>query len=201
MLDRYLVAGGRALDLATGSAIRWHVRRGRAEPPPLFAKRGKSCLIDFDVRATSRIEAWECGMAAADGVADEAVQSFRSALADARDGQPRAIDIVETSAEKWPILHRVLAREARLSGFVPMAADAFGAVLAQGHWRWPSWLKDRAIVIFATDTRVSPDATLALFRLATKDARPLMAHRLRHARQLARGDLGAAGVRILCRGE
>jgi DNA-binding NtrC family response regulator len=173
MLDRYLVAGGRALDLATGSTIRWHVRRGRAEEPPLlFAKRGRSCLIDFDVRPTSRIEAWECGMASIDNVTDEAVQSFRSALADARDGQPRAIDIVETSAEKWAVLHRVLAREARLSGFVPMAADAFGAVLAQGHWRWPSWLKERAIVVFATDTKVSPDASLALFKLATKDARP-----------------------------
>ena len=27
-------------------------------------------------------------------------------------------------------------------------------------------------MVFATDTRLSPDATLALFKLATKDARP-----------------------------
>ena len=51
-------------------------------------------------------------------------------------------------------VQRVLAREARLAGFVPMAADAFGAVLAQARWRWPSWLKDRALVVFATDTRL-----------------------------------------------
>ena len=77
-----------------------------------------------------------------------------------------------SSSDTWARTQRVLAREARLAGFVPLAADAFGAVLSQAHWRWPSWLKDRAIVIFATDTRLSPDATLALFRLATKDARP-----------------------------
>ena len=98
--------------------------------------------------------------------------AFRAALADARDGRPRALDLAEVSSDTWARTQRVLAREARLAGFVPLAADAFGAVLSQARWRWPSWLKDRAIVIFATDTRLSPDATLALFRLATKDARP-----------------------------
>ena len=49
MLDRYLVAGGRALDLATGAAIRWHVRRRPAQPAlPLFTVRAQSWLIDFD---------------------------------------------------------------------------------------------------------------------------------------------------------
>ena len=59
MLDRYLVAGGRALDLATGAAIRWHLRSGRASPPPLFTVKGRSWLIDFDRRGASRIEIWE----------------------------------------------------------------------------------------------------------------------------------------------
>ncbi len=174
MLDRYLVAGGRALDLATGATIRWRLRRAAsATMPALFAVRGHACLIDFDLRGSSRVEVWE-RLASVPPAPDhtEAMQAFRAALSDARDGQPRALDLAETAAESWPMTQRLLAREARLAGFVPMAADAFGAVLAQARWRFPSWLKERAVVIFATDGRLSPDASLALFKLATKDARP-----------------------------
>ena len=174
MLDRYLVAGGRALDLATGATIRWRVRRGSgAALPPLFTVRGRAWLIDFDTRGSSRVEVWEAiaGVTRTDD-STEAVHAFRAALSDARDGQPRAIDMAEAAADSWPRTHRLLAREARLAGFVPMAADAFGAVLAQARWRFPSWLRERALVIFATADRLSPDASLALFKLATKDARP-----------------------------
>lgn len=173
MLDRYLVAGGRALDLATGSSIRWHRRRqSGAAAPLLFSARGRSLLIDFDMRGSSRIEVWERLGSVAAGANDDSLQAFRSALADARDGRPRALDLIEPSAEKWAVTQRLLAREARLAGFVPLAADALGAVLSQARWRFPSWLKDRSIVVFATDTHLSPDASLALFKLATKDARP-----------------------------
>jgi len=173
MLDRYLVAGGRALDLATGASIRWHVRRQRVSPlPPLFTVRGRSWLIDFDLRGRSRIEVWERQQGGPHEDSDETLCAFRAALADARDGRPRALDLTEPSTEQWLFIQRVLAREARLAGFVPLAADAFGAVLSQARWRWPSWLKDRSLVVFATDTRLTPDAMLALFKLATKDARP-----------------------------
>ena len=172
MLDRYLVAGGRALDLATGASIRWHRRHRASSLPSLFTIRGRSWLIDFDQRGSSRIEIWERPAGARHEHPEETLAVFRAALADARDGRPRALDLMEPSAEKWMYAQRVLAREARLAGFVPMAADAFGAVLSQARWRWPSWLKERAIVVFATDSRVSPDATLALFKLAVKDARP-----------------------------
>lgn len=174
MLDRYLVAGGRALDLATGASIRWHIRRQRTgSQPSMFARRGRSWLIDFDLRGSSRIEVWEqrSGDLSADGN-PETLASFRAALADARDGRPRALDVVEPAADVWAWTQRILAREARVAGFVPLTADALGAVLSQGHWRWPSWLKERSVVVFATNIRLSPDATLALFRLATKDARP-----------------------------
>ena len=175
MLDRYLVSGGRALDLATGMGIRWHLRRSTAPvTPPLFTKRAHAWLIDFDLRGRSRVEVWERPTDEWGGEPDHAgtVDAFRAALADARDGRPRALDLVEPSLASWARTHRLLAREARLAGFVPLAADALGAVLSQGRWRWPSWLKDRSIVVFATDARLSPDAALALFRLATKDARP-----------------------------
>ena len=171
MLDRYLVANGRALDLATGAPIRWHPRRIRSRMPPLFTMRGRSWLIDFEVRTKHRIEVWERAGTWAEAN-DDTIVAFRAALADARDGRPRALDLIEPSAEKWFLAQRVLAREARLAGFVPMAADAFGAVMAQARWRWPSWLKERSIVIFATDSHLSSDATLAMFKLATKDARP-----------------------------
>jgi DNA-binding NtrC family response regulator len=174
MLDRYLVAGTRALDLATGSTIQWRLRRGSTAPmAPLFTVRGRSWLIDFDLRGKSRVEVWErTTVGTGRQECNDAVHAFRAALADARDGRPRALDLVEATGESWPRTQRLLAREARLAGFVPLAADAFGAVLSQARWRFPSWLKERAVVIFATDGRLSPDASLALFRLATKDARP-----------------------------
>ena len=175
MLDRYLVAGGRALDLATGAAIRWHVRRQPAKSSlSLFDVRAQAWLIDFDVRGHSRVEVWErpaSGRFPA-AAATDALDTFRAALADARDGRPRALDLAEPSTDTWARTHRLLAREARLAGFVPLAADALGAVLSQARWRWPSWLKDRSLVVFATNTSLTNDATLALFRLATKDARP-----------------------------
>ena len=174
MLDRYLMAGGRALDLATGADIRWHVRRGvAAAAAPLFTVRGRWWLIDFDLQGRQVVEVWErqALRPPADGGGD-VLDTFRAALADARDGRPRGLDLAEPSTASWARTHRLLAREARLAGFVPLAADALGAVLAQSRWRWPSWLKDRSLVLFATDTRLSAGATLALFRLATKDARP-----------------------------
>ena len=175
MLDRYLVAGGRALDLATGASIRWHLARHTARSTPtLFTARGQSWMIDFELRGRSRIEVWEAvpsRTADAPGSADT-VNAFRAALADARDGRPRALDLAEPSTGDWPRTLRVIAREARVAGFVPMAADALGAVLVQARWRWPSWLKERSLVIFATDARLSRDTVLALFRLATRDARP-----------------------------
>jgi DNA-binding NtrC family response regulator len=173
MLDRYLVAGGRALDLATGATIRWQLRRDSHAPaPPLFTVRGRAWLIDFDVRGKSRIEVWERPAAPSGADAVDALHAFRAALADARDGRPRALDLADVASASWAKTQRLLAREARLAGFVPLAAEAFGAVLSQARWRFPSWLKERSIVIFATDSRLSPDAALGLFRLATKDARP-----------------------------
>jgi hypothetical protein len=70
------------------------------------------------------------------------------------------------------VTQRVLAREARLVGFVPMAADAFGAVLSQGAM---------ALAVLAQRARdrglrhrheAVSRRHLALFKLATKDARP-----------------------------
>ena len=115
MLDRYLVAGGRALDLATGNSIRWHARRGNVSPSPLFTARGRSWLIDVDRRGAAPIEIGNESRPWRRRSIDESViASFRATPIDARDGQPRAFDLTETSAARWMRTHRVLAREARL---------------------------------------------------------------------------------------
>ncbi len=174
MLDRYLVAGGRALDLATGASIRWRLRHEHGRRCSGLVHRSRSITIDRHRRAR---------LVAHRGVGTgrrapplestgDSLQAFRAALADARDGRPRAIDLLEPSPEAWALAQRILAREARLAGFVPLAAGALGAVLSQARWRWPAWLKHRSIVVFATDTHLTADASLALFKLATKDARP-----------------------------
>ncbi|MEO7134751.1 MAG: hypothetical protein ABI024_11085, partial [Vicinamibacterales bacterium] len=148
MLDRYLVAGGRALDLATGASIRWRLRHEcGSRAPALFTVRARSRLIDIDLRGSSRIEVWEREAGTAVESTDDSLQAFRAALADATDGRPRAIDLIEPSPAAWALAQRVLAREARLAGFVPLAADALGAVLSQARWRWPAWLKHRSIVV------------------------------------------------------
>ncbi|MGH9384710.1 MAG: hypothetical protein ACRD2N_10530 [Vicinamibacterales bacterium] len=174
MLDRYLVARGRALDLATGAPIRWHVcRHSSRSSPPLFSERGRWWLIDLDVRGHSRVEVWERpSLGTVESDRQSGLDALRAALADARDGRPRAIDLEEQSTQAWARSVRVLAREARMTGFVPVAVEALGAILAQSNWRWPSWLKDRSLVLFTSGDALSSEATIALFRLATRDARP-----------------------------
>ncbi len=173
MLDRYLVARGRALDLATGAPIRWHVRRNRSRSAALFTERGDWWLIDMDLRGHSRVEVWEKpSLGGGDGGPPCGLDALRAALADARDGRPRAIDLEAESALAWARSVRVLAREARLTGFVPIAVEALGAVLAQSNWRWPGWLTNRSLVLFTSGESLSAEAAIALFRLATRDARP-----------------------------
>ncbi len=46
MLDRYLVARGRALDLATGAPIRWHVRRSSARSVSTALQRARIVVAD-----------------------------------------------------------------------------------------------------------------------------------------------------------
>jgi DNA-binding NtrC family response regulator len=173
MLDRYLVARGRALDLATGAPIRWHLRRPSSRARSLFSERGQWWLIDMDLRGHSRVEVWERpSLGPIDGQPPCGLEALRAALGDARDGRPRAIDLEPSSALDWSRAIRVLAREARLTGFVPIAAEALGGILAQANWRWPAWIKDRSLVLFTSGEPLSPEATIALFRLATRDARP-----------------------------
>src|SRR4030095_10734297 len=98
MLDRYLVARGRALDLATGAPIRWHVRRSSSRAATLFTERGLWWLIDMDLRGHSRVEVWERpSLGTIEGDHPCGLDQLRAALGDARDGCPRAIDVYAPS--------------------------------------------------------------------------------------------------------
>jgi hypothetical protein len=55
---------------------------------------------------------------------------------------------------------------------VPIGADVMGELLRAARWQWPRWLADRALVVLTCDGRMSAPATLALLRLASRDARP-----------------------------
>ena len=178
MLDRYLVAANRALDLATGSAVRCHtLRSARLSKPPrpeLFTHRQGWWLIDHDHGEHHLTEVWERADAGAfAGAADTAtLEAVQHALDGARDGRPQTLDLALPSLAAWARAVRELARHARLAGFVPVAAEALGAVLAEARWRWPPWLGDRSLVIFACEGYLPGPAAVALLRLATRDQRP-----------------------------
>ncbi len=187
--DRYLVGGGTALDLATGQPVR--LRRGATDTPlpDLFDRRRQWCLVDVLTKSSTRTEVWE----RCDGepLVPVAIDSVKAALAGARDGCPHAVDVVADGQAAWRRAVLEMAREATAAGFVPVAVDVLGSVLEAARWRWPSWLRDRSLLVLTCDGQMSACGTLALLRLATRDARPHLVVRgatseLRHPTRLVR---------------
>jgi two-component system response regulator HydG len=171
LLDRFLCADGSALDLATGVPVRTRVY-ARARPTAMFAFRAGWRLVDAGVRSPRAfIEVWmrAAEVPAQSGVSIDAV---RAALHDARDGYPRAVDIVAEDAAAWRRTTLDIARESRLAGFVPVAASVLGELLRATRWQWPGWLGDRSLVVLTCDGQVPGAGAVALLRLATRDARP-----------------------------
>jgi len=171
LLDRFLSAEGSALDLSTGAAVR--IRgHARATTTPLYTARGGWRLIDAGPRSVRVfVEVWSR--------ADEApiraavpIDAVRAALHDARDGCPRAVDVCAEDGPQWRRTTLEIAREARLTGFVPVGAGVLGELLRGNRWQWPRWLADRSLVVFICDGQVTASAAVALLRLAGRDARP-----------------------------
>jgi DNA-binding NtrC family response regulator len=174
MLDRYLVADQRALDLATGCSVRCHTIRAGGPRPDLFTHRRGWWLIDQHHATRSVTEVWE--RAAADALSaptdPPALDAVQHALDGARDGRPQTLDVTLPSLAAWARATREIARLVRLSGFVPIAAEALGAVMTDARWRWPPWLQDRSLVVIASEGHLPGSAAVALLRLATRDQRP-----------------------------
>lgn len=141
LLDRFLTANASALDLATGQPVRLRILPSPSATT-LFTRRGSSCLIDAAQRsARSFVEAWERWGDAP--VADPTpIDGVLAALADARDGYPRAVDVTAADGDQWRRAARDIARAARQAGFVPIGADVIGELLRAANWQWPRWLVD-----------------------------------------------------------
>jgi DNA-binding NtrC family response regulator len=171
LLDRFLTARTSALDLATGQPVRIRMLSAPSGTA-LFTRRGSSCLIDAAPRSSRTfVEAWERWGDAC--VANPLpIEDVLAALADARDGNPRAVDVTAGDIDQWRRVARDIARAAREAGFVPIGADVMGELLRAARWQWPRWLADRALVVLTCDGHLSAMATLALLRLASRDARP-----------------------------
>jgi DNA-binding NtrC family response regulator len=171
LLDRFLNSGSSSLDLATGQAVRLRVLAAPTRLA-LFTARGAWRLVDAGPRSSRAfVEVWERW---ADAPLAAAVDTdpIRAALLDARDGCPRAVDIIAADAAQWRRATHDIAREARAAGFVPVAADVLGELLRAAAWQWPRWLADRSLVVLTCDGQLSASASLALLRLASRDARP-----------------------------
>ena len=150
VLDRFLSAEGSALDLATGVPVRMQTH-ARATDTPILATRAGWRLVDAGPRSPRVfIEVWARSHEVPTS-APLAIDGVRAALHDARDGHPRAVDIVGEDAAQWRRAALDIARESRLAGFVPVAATILGELLRSSHWRWPGWLADRSLVVLTCD--------------------------------------------------
>jgi DNA-binding NtrC family response regulator len=170
LLNRFLSSSTTTLDLATGQPVRLRAL-ARPSTQPLFTRRGAWRLIDHGIQPPRTcLEVWERQAAEPAHQCDCA--ALEAALADARDGVPRAVDLVVADPQQWESTVHAAARAATLAGFVPIQGDVLGEVLRAARWQWPAWLADRSLVVFTCDGRISSSATVALFRLASRDARP-----------------------------
>ena len=171
LLDRYLVTERSAIDLATGAPV--EIRRfDRPTGTALYSRHGAWRLVDAGATSPRAfVEVWGKGLSNSP-VDTVPLDAVRGALFDARDGHPRAMELVADGDTAWTRAVHDLAREARLAGFVPIGAAVLGEALHAGRGQWPRCLGDRSLVVITCDGSVSPHAAAALLRLASRDARP-----------------------------
>jgi DNA-binding NtrC family response regulator len=169
--DRYLVRERRVIDLATGRAVAFTC--GGAEPAvALFGSADGRTLIDLDTTSGARVEVWERWSPPARRLrAPVEIVDFIEMLDCARLGAPRAFDLDSRRPAQREYLRRVLAREARVRGWVPIAAELLGAIARRSR-TLPSWIGDRSMVIFADPSALSADARAALRQVAQRSVRP-----------------------------
>lgn len=190
--DRYLVvhAQSRPVDLATGQVVDLCQVPDRGAKASLFDTRQGRTLIDFESSGTNRLEVWELwAPRQRPPTLEQEIVNFAELLDCARHGEPRAFDLPARHPRDHDFLQRALAREARVRGWVPIAADLLGWFCPAAPHATPAWLEDRSLVIFAQTPALSGETAVALLRLARRDARP---HVL--VRTLTRGSLPTTPV-------
>jgi hypothetical protein len=171
--DRYLLAHARAIDLASGQIVDLErTKRVRADIALFQSRRGRT-LIDFEATGHGRVEVWERRIVRGQPRDVEPVRTdFVELLQCARLGAPRAFDLVSRHAAHDAYVRRVLAREARVLGWVPTALEMLTAICRDHQHHPPAWMAERSLVVFIHTTQVSKDALLALLHLARRNARP-----------------------------
>jgi DNA-binding NtrC family response regulator len=170
--DRYLVAHTRAIDLASGQLVEFTRTKRAISDIALFESRGDRTLIDLEAMGDHSVEVWEQWLARGRPHDVEKVRrEFVELLDCARLGAPRALDVPSYHARRDGCLRRILAREARVRGWVPVAIEVLAALLGDRN-RSPAWLADRSLVIFVDASGVVKEGALALLHLARRDARP-----------------------------
>lgn len=171
--DRYLATPAHTLDISTGAVVSVMRAAARnASTPALFEVTQGRTLIDVAIAGAGRYEVWERWRPRLDPRAHcREITDFVELLEVAALGVPRAFDL-GASDDDHALLVRLLAREARLRGWVAVDVEVLGAAMrAQGHGL-PSWTLDRSLVLFALTPGLSGDAVLALIQVARRDVRP-----------------------------
>ena len=130
LLDRFLGAESSALDLATGVPVRMRTQP-RATSTPILTTRMGWRLIDAGPRSPRVfVEVW----ARAHEVPLSAplpIDGVRAALQDARDGHPRAVDLLAEDAAQWRRAALDIARESRAGGLRARCRIRPGRVVAE----------------------------------------------------------------------
>ena len=177
--DRYLAVRSHAgaIDLATGNPVdlegRGDVQSERDPGPALFTTERGRTLIDLEASDERRLEVWERWLPRRRPPRFETeIFDFVEMLECARHGAPRAFDLSAGQPRDHEFLQRALARETRLRGWIPIAVELLGSLTHRPASKLPAWLHDRSLVVFLETRGLSPQATLALLRLAQRDTRP-----------------------------
>jgi DNA-binding NtrC family response regulator len=172
-LDRYVRKGdSRALDLATGCDVSLESSPPDSFRLELFRRHRGRTLIDYTESAGSRLAVWERWVPPhVTPDVDTVRLDFVEMLDQARQGAPRGFDLMMASRADSGFVWRVLAREARLRGWVAISAEMLARAGAT-RTAPMRWLEDRSMVVFVETGALSSECVVALLRLARRDTRP-----------------------------
>ncbi|MGE3276204.1 MAG: sigma 54-interacting transcriptional regulator [Vicinamibacterales bacterium] len=169
-LDRYRKGQDGWMDLATGRRV--EIARGRRPEAAvrLFGTGPGGALIDLATDGQAPVLVWEAGLPRAARVEVGRIAGVTDALDAARHGRPRLVapdDLRGFGAWEW----RLLAREARLRGWVPVALRVLATIGPRAVVDGDGDLHGRTLLV-CVDRPPAPDEFEVLDALAGLGARP-----------------------------